>query len=107
MSGWIGEALSGLIRTGVNIDVVAPTSVGMRSLARYRWDKINGGRYETHRQRPTAVMPTEVGIHDFAALDGRKAWLPTSVGMTGNNGRYVIQFTVRYNISLSSSLAAC
>ena len=43
----------------------------------------------THRQRSNAVMPTEVGIHDFAALDRRKAWVPTRVGMTGNGGRYV------------------
>ena len=43
-------------------------------------------------------MPTEVGIHDFAALDRRKAWVPTRVGMTGNGGRYVIHFTDWYNI---------
>ncbi len=50
----------------------------------------------THRQRPNAVMPTEVGIHDFAVLDRRKAWVPTCVGMTGNGGRYVIHFTGRH-----------
>ncbi len=37
----------------------------------------------THRQRPNAVMPTEVGIHDFEALHRRMAWMPTCVGMTG------------------------
>ncbi len=52
----------------------------------------------TNWQRPNAVMPTEVGIRDFAALHRRKAWVPTSVGMTGNGGRYVIHFTDWYNI---------
>ena len=47
----------------------------------------------TRRRRLSPVMPTEVGIHDFAALDRRKAWVPTYVGMTGNGGRYVIHFT--------------
>ena len=42
-------------------------------------------------------MLTEVSIHDFTALDRRKAWVPTCVGMTGNHGRYVIHFTGQYN----------
>ncbi len=53
----------------------------------------------THWRRPNAVMPTEVGIHDFAALNKRKAWVPTCVGMTGNDGRYVIHFTGWYQPS--------
>ena len=29
-------------------------------------------------------MPTEVGIHHFTVYDERKAWIPTSVGMSDN-----------------------
>ena len=47
----------------------------------------------THRQRPNAVMPTQVGIHDFAVQVTRKAWMLTCVSMTGNDDRYVIHFT--------------
>jgi hypothetical protein len=27
-------------------------------------------------------MPTEAGVHDFAACRDRKSWMPTCVGMT-------------------------
>ena len=37
----------------------------------------------SHWARFNLVMPAEVGIHDFAAFDRRKAWMPTAVGMTG------------------------
>ncbi len=47
----------------------------------------------THWRRPNAVMPTQVGTHAFLLSKAAKSWMPTSVGMTGNDGRYVIHFT--------------
>ena len=43
-------------------------------------------------------MPTEVGIHDFTAINGRKAWVPTCVGMTSNGGWYVNLYAGWYYI---------
>ncbi len=44
-------------------------------------------------------MLTEVSIHDFFLMNIAKAWMPTCVGMTGTDGRYVIHFTGQYNTS--------
>jgi len=32
-----------------------------------------------------SVMPMKIGIHAFSVPDIAKAWMPTSVGMTGGS----------------------